>query len=222
MFNFFHKKDHQIQEDVKSEITWDPRIASENINVSIKDGNVTLTGTVPYFYEKYNAEDAARRVGGVKAVYDELKVNSSESYGRTDDEILHAAQQALSWNNQVPVGLKVEVNNGFVTLSGDVEWAFQKHAAYDSVNTLWGVIDINNEITIRTKNVDSGAVKAQIQAALKRSASTEGNNIEVNVDGDKVTLSGYLDSYPDIETAKIAAWNAPGVNEVVNNLYVTV
>ena len=222
MFNFFHKKDHQIQEDVKTEIRWDPRIASENINVSIKDGDITLSGTVPYFYEKYNAEDAARRVGGVKAVYDELKVDAPESYGRSDGEILHAAQQALIWNNQVPVGLKVDVSNGFVTLTGQVDWAFQKHAAYDAVNTLWGVIEINNEITIRTKDVDSNSVKTQIQAALKRSASTEGKNIEVNVEGGKVTLSGYLDSYSDIETVRIAAWNAPGVKEVVNNLYVTV
>lgn len=221
MFNFFHKKDHQIQADVKSEINWDPRIASENIDVSIKDGEVTLTGTVPYFFEKYNAEDAARRVGGVKAVYDELKVDAPESYGRTDGEILQAAQQALIWNNQVPAGLKVDVYNGFIKLTGRVDWAFQKRAAYNAVNTLWGVIEIDNEITIRERDVDSVAVKTQIQAALKRSASTEANNIEVNVDGGKVTLSGYLDSYPDIETARIAAWNAPGVKDVVNNLYVT-
>jgi osmotically-inducible protein OsmY len=221
MFNFFHKKDHQIQKDVKSELNWDPSIVSDDIDVSIKDGKVTLTGTVPHFYERYSAEEAAYRVGGVRSVEDDLEVSPPDSYTRTDEQIAQAARTALDWNYQVPGGVGIKVEEGFVTLSGQVDWDYQRTAAVDAVSSLMGVLDVINEITIKPRDVDSSDVKSQIQDALKRSASVEGNSIEVTVDGDKVTLSGNLDSYADIETARIAAWNASGVMDVVNNMTLT-
>jgi osmotically-inducible protein OsmY len=221
MFNFFHKKDDQIQKDVRCELDFDPSIDSDDIIVSTKNGIVTLSGNVPHFYERYNAESAALRVGGVKSVDDNLEVVQPEDFFRTDSQIADAATSALEWDYQVPAGLTALVNNGWVTLIGQVQWDYQRTAARRAVESLLGVSGVDNEITITpniSNPVDPVAVKAQIQSALKRSASVEGREIGVSVNGHKVTLSGHLDSYPEIETARIAAWNAPGVLNVVNNL----
>jgi osmotically-inducible protein OsmY len=218
MFNFFHKKDEDIRRDVRSELQWDPSVDSDDIQVNIKNGVVTLRGHVPYFYSKSNAEDAARRVGGVKTVYDEMRVIPNETYSRTDSQISEAVRIALEWNYQIPASVIATVDDGLVKLSGQVDWDYQRNAANDAVASLNGVCGVANEITIKPKALDSFAVKTQIQDALKRSAAIEGRNIVVEVDGSKVTLSGQMDSYDEIETARVAAWNAPGVLDVVNQL----
>jgi len=218
MFNFFHKKDHQIQKDVLSELNWDPSLDSGDIDASVNDGIVTLSGRVPYFYVKSNAEEAARRVGGVKSVEDKIDVVPTDTFFRTDVQIAGAAQSALEWNSQVPLGVKAKVDGGWVTLTGQVEWDYQRSAAGTAISALLGVRGVENDILVKPKSVAPADVKAQIQDALKRSAATEGRNIEVSITGDKVTLSGNLDSYREIETARIAAWGAPGVSNVVNRL----
>lgn len=218
MFNFFHKKDDQILRDVRCELNWDPSVESADINVASRNGVVTLTGHVPHYYERYSAEKAAHRVGGVKFVHDKIEVSPTESYSRTDSQITDAARSALAWHYQVPDGITAEVDNGWVTLKGQVDWDYQRNSAEEAVTTLMGVWGVNNEISIKPKNVDATAVKTQIKDALKRSAAIEGRNVVVHVEGSKVTLSGILDSYAEIETARIAAWNAPGVMDVVNDL----
>ena len=213
MFNFFNKKDPKIQDDVIRQLDWDPSIESGLVIVSVKDGNVTLKGSVPHFYEKYNAENAVHRVGGVKAVYDELEIKMLDSFERNDEDIARAARNALRWNYQVPNEVTITVDDGWITLNGTVVWEYERKAANDAVRSLMGVCGVINEITLSSSIVPSD-VKTCIEDALKRSAKTESNKIRVSVDGNQVTLSGDVHSYAEIEDATRAAWGAPGVRNV--------
>ena len=217
MFKFFKKADADLQQDVMTELRWDPSVTATQIGVTVTDGIVTLRGTVPHYHEKICAEDAAQRVGGVRAIADELEVNIEGVYERTDEDIARAALSALEWSYQVPKGLKVKVEKGWVTLKGSVEWDYQRTAAHDAVTMLLGVRGVSNDVSIKMK-VKSMDVKTSIQDALKRSAESEGRGIHVSVDHNQVTLSGNVHSFADIEVARLAAWNAPGVTNVTNEL----
>ena len=223
MFNFFEKKDSKIQEDVIKELKWDPSITSVKITATSKDGIVTLRGTVPHYYEKLTAENAAQRVGGVRAVADEIEVNIMGSYERSDEDIAEAAVNALKWNYSVPKGIAVVIEKGWITLKGQTKWEYQRHEAEKAVSKLMGVVGVSNDITLVPN--ESGAslsdIKHSIQDALARSARTEGNNIDIKINGNKVTLSGDVHSYSELEDAGFAAWCSPGVFQVENNLVIT-
>lgn len=218
MFNFFNKTDSDVRQDVANELMWDPRVSSGDIKVTAKDGIITLNGTVPHLTEKRAAEHAAERVGGVKAVVDELEVKSS--FDRSDEEIAEAAVSALKWNYSVPENVKLSIDHGWITLTGEADWNYQRTAAKNSVNQLLGVRGVSNSITIRPK-VQSSDIKTRIEEALKRSAETEGRKISVVVSGDKVTLTGNVHSFSESDDARDAAWMAPGVTSVENNLTIS-
>lgn len=217
MFNFFQKKDTQIQQDVVNELKWDPSITSSQISVTANDGVVTLRGHVPHYFEKSSAEEAAQRVGGVRAVADEIEVKMMGSYERSDEEIAEAALNALTWNYTVPEGVKVVVRQGWITLTGEAEWDFERSAAKNSVSQMMGVRGVTNEMSIKSK-ARPADIKQRIEEALKRSAEAEGRKINVEVNGDRVTLSGKVESMSEIDEARLAAWKAPGVMTVENNL----
>jgi osmotically-inducible protein OsmY len=217
MFNFFKKTDQQIQQDVLAELAWNPSITANKITVTAKDGVVTLHGSVPHYFEKNSAEEAAQRVGGVRAVADELDVDLLGSYARSDSDIAKAAIDALDWNYSVPDGVRVNVEKGWVTLKGDAEWDYERTAATNAVKPLMGVCGVSNDMVLTTK-IQPSDVKKRIEEALKRSAESEGREISVAVSGDKVTLSGNVHSLSEIEDARYAAWGAPGVMKVENNL----
>ena len=217
MFNLFKKTDSEIQNDVRTELRWDPSVADSNIKVTASDGIVTLRGNVPHFFEKRTAEEAAQRVGGVRAVADEIEVNILGPQKKSDEEIAEAALNALKWNYQVPNGIKVSVDDGWITLRGEADWAFQKEAAANAVSQMLGVRGVTNEVCIK-EQLQPSDVKERIEEALKRTAEREGRKINVTVQGNCVTLSGHVHWYSEIEDARIAAWNAPGVLRVVNNL----
>ncbi len=219
MFNFLQKNDTKIRDDVKNELLWDPSVSSTEISVESKNGIVTLRGTVPHFFEKATAEKAAQRVGGVKGIADEIEVKLEDSYQRPDEDILQAANTALEWDYSVPAGLKVSVDKGWVTLRGEADWDYERSAAKSAVSDLMGVRGVTNEIKLKS-NIQSADVKSRIEAALKRSAETEGKNINVEINGDQVTLSGNVSSLSEIEDARVAAWNAPGVMSVSNKLVI--
>lgn len=218
MFNFFNKTDSDIKQDVINELIWDPSITSSDVKVSAKDGIVTLSGSVPHFIEKMAAEHAAERVGGVTAVADELEVKTT--FGQSDEDIAAAAVNALKWNYSDPENVKVSVDNGWITLDGEADWDYERNAAKNSVSQLNGVCGVTNSMTIKSKAQPSD-IKSRIEEALKRSAEAEGRDITVSVKGDKVTLTGKVHSFSEIEDAREAAWMAPGVMSVDNNLTIS-
>ncbi len=214
------KTDSELQLDVVDELRWEPGVDATEIGTTVKDGVVTLTGTVDSFAEKWAAEAAVKRVYGVKALAVELEVKLPSESKRTDADIAKAAENALKWDISVPDGIKVTAEKGFLTLEGQVDWEYQRSAAERAVQCLTGVTGVDNEITIKPTVAPTG-IKEKIEAALERDAILDAEQINVQVDGGKVTLSGCVSSWAERDEAECAAWAAPGVNEVKDCIMVT-
>jgi osmotically-inducible protein OsmY len=215
------KSDRELQFDVLDELRWEPGVKATDIGATVKDGVVTLEGKVDSFAEKWAAEEAVKRLPGVKALAMDIEVKLPGSSERTDTDIARAAENALKWDIAVPSNkIKVSVERGFVTLEGEVDWKFQKSAADRAVRHLTGVTGMNNFITIKPK-VAPENVREKIEAALKRNAVLDAGKIIVQADGGKVTLSGTVHSWAELDAAEDAAWAAPGVSEVRNLLTVS-
>jgi len=216
------KTDQQVQQDVIAELRWEPSVNAANIGVEVKDGIVTLTGHVNSFAEKWDAERAAQRVVGVKALAIEMDVNLPGSSHRHDADIARAVENALEWSIYVPQdAIKVMVDHGHVTLKGEVQWEYQREAADKAVRYLMGVTGISDQITLK-HGISSSVVKSDIEAALKRRAHDEAQNISVSVKGADVTLSGKVPSWADRILVRYSAWGTKGVLNVIDNLTVMV
>jgi osmotically-inducible protein OsmY/DNA-directed RNA polymerase specialized sigma24 family protein len=213
-----HMTDLEIKDNVESELTWEPSVNAAEIGVAVKDGVVTLTGRVESDWERVEAERAAARVLGVKAVADELEIRLPDSSERTDEDIAMAAVDTLKWSLLVPSRrIKIKVSKGWVTLEGTVDWEFQKNAAEKAVRKLTGVRGVSNLVEVKP-HVSKGDVKTAIEAALKRNAQVDARRIKVEADGDKVTLRGTVRSSFEREEAERAAWRSPGVRNVENRI----
>jgi osmotically-inducible protein OsmY len=191
------------------------------IGVTVKDGVVTLTGVVDNYTKKSEAEDAAKKVLGVKAVVEKIEVKLMHSWGNKDDsEIATEVLNSLKWNWRVPNDkVKVKVENGWITLDGELLFNYEREAANDSVKNLYGVTGVSNNIKIKS-DVNEAIEKADIESALKRNWSIYDNDIDVKVSGHRATLSGTVDSWYQKEQAGHIASNAPGVWSVDNELVV--
>jgi osmotically-inducible protein OsmY len=181
---------------------------------------VILSGTVPHYAEKRAAERATQRVEGVKAVTDEMEVCLTGVHARNDTELTQAIADSLRWHVWVPSHVQATVENGWVTLSGGVEWGYERNAAEETVGYLSGVKGISNNITL-IPSAKPTAVKDAIERALERDAGIDAEHIDVSADGGKVTLAGTVSSWHEREEAGSVAWNAPGVTEVKNDLAVS-
>lgn len=213
------KTDAQLKQDVLDELTWDPKVGATDIGVIVKDGIVTLTGHLGSYAEKDAAEKAAQRVKGVRVLATELNVRLATPFKRTDSDIAGAAQRALDWNTLVPGTVQAKVEKGWLTLKGEVQWDYQRREAERAVRYLNGVVEVSNTITVKP-TVAAGDLKKGIQEALKRHADREAEEIQVFVDGSRVTLRGKVDSFADMNATIGAAWAAPGVAGVTNELTV--
>lgn len=212
--------DFDIKAEVKEALDWEPALDARAINISVKDGIVTLTGSVPTYPEKHAAEKAAGLVRAVKAVVCELKVALPPSNARSDQDIARAAADAIAWNTLLAnTGIHVVVDKGRVTLEGTVNWNYQRQSADRSVRYLAGVRDVNNHIVVQPR-AEQVAVKDQIEAALIRNARLDAENIRVEVRGERVILRGTVQSWIEREEAERAAWASPGVGDVDNELIV--
>ena len=215
------KTDAQLKKDVQDELSWDPAVNATNIGVIVKDGIVTLTGHLESFAEKFAAERATERVSGVQALAMEVEVRLPNRDRRNDADIASAARNALTWNTVVPDSrIHIKVESGWITLTGEVDWDYQRRAAERALRDLLGVVGVKNLIAV-TARVSAPDVQKKIIEALERQAETEAKQVQVLVSGSRVTLRGRVHSWPERQAAQVAAWSAPGVTNVVNEIALT-
>jgi osmotically-inducible protein OsmY len=214
------KTDTELQQDVIAELAWEPSVHAEQIGVEVKDGVVTLAGHVSSFVEKWEAERAAQRVSGVKALAVEIDVTLPGSSQRNDVDIARSARNVLEWTTYWPQHeIKVLVEAGWITLTGEVDWEYQRQAASNSIRGLIGVTGVSDQIVIKP-HATVLPVKSDIEAALKRRIHSDAKHISVRVKGADVTLTGTVHSWSERDSARNSAWSTPGVRSVSDNLTV--
>lgn len=216
------KNDTNLRADVLDELKWDPSIREKEIAIAIKDGVVTLGGFVDTYAQKLAAERAVKRVSGVKAISEQLEVKLSHGLERTDTELAHRVLDAMRWDVEIPdERLKAKVENGWVTLEGEVDWNFQREAADRAIRYLGGVKGLSNLIGVKPQVKEKDVAK-RIKDALRRHADREADRIMVAATGGVVTLDGKVDTWTERAEVEQAAWSAPGVSRVEDRLLVGV
>jgi osmotically-inducible protein OsmY len=212
--------DIQLKQAVLAELTWEPRVNAAHIGVMAKAGVITLSGHVENFEEKYAAEKAVRRVRGVKAIAEEIDVQLPFERERGEDAIAEAAIDRLAWDVSIPRDtIMVKVEEGWITLAGEIDWHYQKEAAEQDIRRLSGVIGVSNQTTIKPR-VNTKNISDDIVHALHRSWFFDPQTIKVTADGGKVRLSGTANSWHERQVAASTAWAAPGTIAVENNITV--
>jgi osmotically-inducible protein OsmY len=213
----------KLQHDVQEELEWEPSVDASKIGVTaMQSGVVTLTGTVATYAEKISADRAAKRVSGVRAVANDIEVRPIGSLKRTDTDIAQAVLQALEWDIAVPhEKITAKVDNGWVTLDGEVALQFQRAAAENAVRRLSGVRGVSNQIGLQVRPaVQPAEVKGRIEAAFRRSADIDARGIQVDAKNSMITLRGKVRTWAERDEAERAAWAAPGVLAVKDELVV--
>jgi len=214
------KTNQELQKDVTDELKWEPLLAEvvSQIGVTVDDGVVTLSGRVNNYAQKLNAEQAAQRVAGVKVVAEDIEVVIPGKSELSDTDIALAVKNALKWHSAVNEDLiEIKVEDGWVYLDGTAEWEYQKKAAENAVIDIVGVARIINRISLKP-TVNAKDVKSKIMAAFHRSATIDAGNISIETTGTKITLHGTVRSWAERKEAENAAWSAPGVTDVVNEI----
>jgi osmotically-inducible protein OsmY len=214
------KTNEELQKDVQDAIKWEPLLNAAEIGVTVKDGVVSLTGIVDCYAKKIEAENAAKKVVGVKALVENIKIKFPNSWLKTDAEVANEVLAALNSNLMIPdERLKVSVEEGWVTLEGNLPWNYQRVAAKNAVHLLMGVKGVTNNIKIKSERRDA-IEQIDVENALARSLSLDARDIKVEVKGTTVTLMGTVNSWYQKEEAARIAWNTPGIWFVNNELAV--
>jgi len=210
--------DRDIKQDLESELKWDPDINATDVGVTVKKGVVSLTGYVPFYMQKYEAENAAMRVKGVLGIANDIEVRLPSSHQKTDPELARAAIEAISL--ELPSSherFKVIAKEGWLTLEGDAEWQYQRNQAEAATRKLHGVKGVINRVVVKPR-VAPVEIKAKIENAFKRSAEVDAQQISVTADGGDVSLAGTVSSWSEKQEAERTAWRAPGVVRVHNHI----
>lgn len=215
------KSNQDLQKEIQEALKWEPLLHAAEIGVIVKDGVVTLTGTVDSYAKKLEAENATKKVAGVQALVEKIEIKHVNSSSKLDDsEIAHNITQALKWNLEVPKEkVRVKVENGWITLEGELQWKYQSDCVISSIKNLLGVTGISNKIKIKPSTEE--VIELQnIVEALRRNWSIDDRNIEVSLKNHNVIISGKVNSWYEKNEAERIAWNAPGVWNVINKLEV--
>lgn len=214
--------DSSLQHDVMEELEYEPSVDHTRIGVAVHDGVVTLTGTVSNYVQKLTAEKAARRVAGVKAIIENMAVHLPHAPVTGDEEIAARIVKVFGWDSAIPEkDIAVKVEDGWVTLSGEVDWHYQSEAAKNAAGRIHGVCGVVNLLLIRRQPTSSD-IHSRIVDAFKRSADVDASKIQIITDGSKVTLSGTVKAWHERSMAEQAAWAAPGVTKVEDNIVLSV
>lgn len=214
------KTDMQLKEDIVEELLLDPQVNAAQIGVSVHQGAVTLLGKVDTYAEKWAAENATKRVSGVRTVAQDLTVAILSDHMHSDTDIAAALQNAFEWNVYIPKTVTARVESGSVTLEGQVIWNYQRVVAERAARCLTGVVAVHNSIMLKPPT-SATQVKQKVLAALHRQAVADGKSIHIETSGGKVTLTGHASSWQSIEDATNAAWAVPGVTEVIDQLMIS-
>ncbi len=214
------KNNEDLQKDIQDAIKWEPLLNGVEIGVTAKDGIITLTGIVESYDKKLEVEDVAKNVAGVKAVVEEIKIHSGADAMKDDHEIANDVLNAFQRNMEFPIDkVKVKVEDGWVTLEGDLKWNFQKESAKKIVSKIVGVRGITNHIAINSETHDA-IEKKDIERALGFNWAINEKEIQIEVSGNNVILNGTVHSWYQKNQAERIAWNAPGVCNVENKLVI--
>ncbi|WP_422059315.1 BON domain-containing protein [Sphingopyxis sp.] len=214
------RTDSELQHDVIAELEWEARVDHAHIGVAVDAGVVTLSGHVASYPEKMAAEKAVGRVAGVKALAEEIEVRLASDPGTSDREIARRIVEMIGWTVGIPDGrIRVKVERGWVTLSGSVDWNFQRREVFKVAGRAAGVVEVSNLIVVRELPT-SADVQKRIVLAFKRQANLDAGGIEVITDGGTVTLRGHVRAWGERAIAESAAWSAPGVTSVEDYLAV--
>ena len=210
--------DRTLKLAVEDELTWEPSIDAEHIGVTAENGVVTLTGHVGSYTEKIIAERAAKRVKGVRAIAQEIEIRFPNDKKTSDDQIAKRALDIIAWDSTIPKDrVQVKVQGGFVTLTGQVDWHYQRTDAEYAVRKLEGIKGLSNEIRVKPR-VQASDAKQRIESALKRNAEWEAGSIKVSVLDGRVTLDGKVKALYERDLAERTAWSAPGVISVEDHI----
>lgn len=217
------RSDSDIKRDVEEELRWDPDIDATDIGVAVKNGVVTLSGFVRSYIQKFESEDAAKRVSGVVGIANDIEVRLPGTDTRPDPEIARDAVSAIK--TQLPFSwesIKVIVKNGWVTLEGNAEWNYQRERAESAVRWLTGVKGVTNSIKLKPQVPPPSEIKRKIEEAFRRNAEIDANRIKVETRNGTVILEGTVRSWAERQEAERAAWAAPGVTKVEDRIAISV
>lgn len=212
------KTDSQLQQDVMDELQWEPRVDHANIGVAATDGVITLSGFASSYAEKIAAEKAARRIKGVRGLAEEIEVRLPSQAKTADPEIAKRIADIFDWSAMIPNNkIAVKVEHGWVTLTGMVDGHFQRKSAVDFASRISGVKGVSNQITVKAAPSPLD-VKDRIMAAFRRNADLDASSITVSADGNTVRLGGQVHTWYERQIAERAAWSAPGVDRIEDNI----